>query len=496
MPTIQYIQEQPFLIPDEVTELPTGTQPALPTIPTKDWYPTGYDKQAQAALPAQPDMWATVARAGKRLLGVGGEERYQTWPERTIRSALTLPAEVYQGTVQSGPGLRREDFTDIPPSQEPQTWIGRKLGLPAVPEQPFDPLIERAQDVAGLAGGTAFSNVALRGAEKNALGIVPVAKARELNIKQSVPSEILKSAVENTPGANIEPDGLVTIKVARKQMPDQEMSESVRGGVFYLPEGDKNLKHYGTARSYYGGQQKIEGDTAFKNPLVVKGATGGKAPEAAYIQIAGKDGFKQLNQDVMKIVTAKNWMQRKDPGAFEDLTNRFFEKYAPELADLKDYIFENSDKGNQLRYALQEAAIGSAVRKAGYDGILGYSLKRGADKGKPFISEIFDVRENRYPGVAGDYSIHPTLLSETSKAVSEKGFPLFTGGIPHVPPVEPTFDERWRERVPDEMMKRDEIKDLLERQKIRNLPLDYTPPERKFEGRPVHLTRIDYKPEF
>ncbi len=111
-------------------------------------------EQPNIALPAEQDYWTRQEKAGmqtvlgalptpvKKLLGVGGEERYQTWPERTIRSALTLPVEAYRGEVQTGPGLRREDVTDIPGQA-----------------QPLDQLMERAQDVAGLAGGTMFAGV-------------------------------------------------------------------------------------------------------------------------------------------------------------------------------------------------------------------------------------------------------------------------------------------------------------------------------------------------
>jgi hypothetical protein len=65
-----------------------------------------------------------------KLLGTTGE-RYQLWPERMVRSAVTLPHDVMTGRVITGPGLRREDFSDNPDA-------------PA----PLDELIERAQDMA------------------------------------------------------------------------------------------------------------------------------------------------------------------------------------------------------------------------------------------------------------------------------------------------------------------------------------------------------------
>ena len=67
-----------------------------------------------------------------KLLGINGP-RYQTWPERVVRSGFTLAHDVMQGQVISGPGLRKEDFSDDPDAPEP-----------------LDQLIQRSSDMAGL----------------------------------------------------------------------------------------------------------------------------------------------------------------------------------------------------------------------------------------------------------------------------------------------------------------------------------------------------------
>jgi hypothetical protein len=125
-----------------------------------------------------------------------------------------------------------------------------------------------------------------------------------------------------------------------------------------------------------------------------------------------KKAYDNLNKDVMEIVSANNWMKRKDPAAFDELTTRFFEKHNPEMLDYKDYILDNSKQGNQLKYALSEGAIARAARVAGHDGIVGYSVGRGVNKGKPFLSEIFDTRESHYPSPDGNYRVHPSLYSD------------------------------------------------------------------------------------
>ena len=85
------------------------------------------------------------SHAAEKLLGLNGQTRFQTWPERVIRSGFTVAKDVIDGTVVTGPGLRREDLLAI-------------QGLPdddTIPE-PLDTLIERAGDMANfqLAGTT------------------------------------------------------------------------------------------------------------------------------------------------------------------------------------------------------------------------------------------------------------------------------------------------------------------------------------------------------
>jgi hypothetical protein len=226
--------------------------------------------------------------------------------------------------------------------------------------------------------------------------IVPPSVANEMGMATTLPKDdIFTQAVANTPAARMSEEGL-HLNLMRKQKPEQAMTESVRSGVFYLPEGSANIKHYGGSTSY-GGTNKITGETLYKNPLFVKGATGGKAPEAAYAQLTDKDQLKLLQEDVFKAVNSGS------PNMRDDLVQQFLEKHAPDLTDYASYIVDNSRKGNQLRYALQEAAVAQKVRDAGYDAVIGHS------KGKqgPFISEIFDVRESHYPNQYGDFQLNP-----------------------------------------------------------------------------------------
>lgn len=88
-----------------------------------------------------------LSRVISRLTGTQfGEPRAQLWPERMIRSGATIAGDVLTGeTPVMQPGLRREDFTDQP---KPGGW--------EVAAQPNDPMMERAQDLAGMAMGSSL----------------------------------------------------------------------------------------------------------------------------------------------------------------------------------------------------------------------------------------------------------------------------------------------------------------------------------------------------
>jgi hypothetical protein len=226
-------------------------------------------------------------------------------------------------------------------------------------------------------------------------GIVSPKVARTLNTAKNLPSnEVFKSAVLNTPGASIADEGLL-MRVARSQRPEQGLHPSVRGGVFYLPEGAPQMKHYSTGKHGYGGKEKITGETLFSNPVFVKGATGGKAPEAAFDSIKGKGAYQAMRSHAIGAYGPYGASHAVKVESAE----RFLREYAPELAGYADDIVRNSREGNQLAYALQEAAVGSAVRNAGHDAVLGYSIARSTKQ--PFISEVFDVREMNYPDKFG-----------------------------------------------------------------------------------------------
>lgn len=224
-------------------------------------------------------------------------------------------------------------------------------------------------------------------------GIVKPELARTLATKTGLPTAPeFAAAVQNTPGAAIQ-DGALSMRLMRSQKPEQALEPSVRGGVFYLPEGAAQGKHYSTGRNGYGGGEKITGETLISNPLFAKGGTGGKAPASAYDSLMGKGAYESMRTDALKSLGGWN----ASPSEKVAGVKSFLDKYAPELSDQAYYIVQSSRNGNQLPYALQEAAVGSAVRNAGHDAVLGYS------KGKsgPFLSEVFDVRERSYPDKFG-----------------------------------------------------------------------------------------------
>jgi len=240
------------------------------------------------------------------------------------------------------------------------------------------------------------------------MNIVPPSVARQIDMPVNLPtSKEFMSAIKNEPSAQITDQGFL-INLKRMQSPEQSGAESVRTGVFYLPEGQAaNLKYY-KGKGGYGGKDSIEGETLYKNPLFVKGATGGKAPENAYDLLSGKGAYQAMRNDVLKSY-GYNSNQSQKVEAVQGLLQKYNGLDSDDAYNMAYNIVINSKSGNTLPYAIQENIVANAVRNAGHDAVLGYGKGRG-DKGE-FFSEVFDVREQDYPTRQGDYQLMPQFGS-------------------------------------------------------------------------------------
>jgi hypothetical protein len=295
----------------------------------------------------------------------------------------------------------------------PTAPVGQLAGQAAsfVPLNPA-PLVRGAQKLGTMVGEGMAERVAtgrpmlpsLLAEPQSSMFIVPPSEARNIDMPVSLPqSKEFATAVKNEPSAQITDEGLL-INLVRKQSPEQAMAESVRTGVFYLPEGQAaNLKHY-KGKSGYGGSEMIEGQTLYKNPIFVKGATGGKAPESAYDQVIGKGAYEEMRKDVLNSY-GYNANRDQKVEAVQGLLQKYNGLDSDDAYNMAYNIVINSKTGNTLPYAIQENIVGHAVRNAGHDAVIGYSKGRG-DKGE-FFSEIFDVREQAYPNTQGGYELMP-----------------------------------------------------------------------------------------
>ena len=233
------------------------------------------------------------------------------------------------------------------------------------------------------------------------LGIVEPGQAMRTNVQVKMPTDpVFAEAVSNTPGAQVTEDGLL-MNVVRFQKPEQEGDAAIRTGVFYLPSGAASAKHYKTGKTGYGGTEKFEGQTLIRSPMFVKGATGGKAPEAAYDQLKGKKAYENMRDEVLKSY-GYNSTESQKIEAVRTLLEKYNGIDQTDAYDQAYMIVRNSKTGNTLPYAVQENIVAHAVRGAGYDAVVGYSKgKAGAS-----ISEVFDVREQTFPARGMESQIH------------------------------------------------------------------------------------------
>lgn len=199
-----------------------------------------------------------------------------------------------------------------------------------------------------------------------------------------------KKSIENTPGAKITENGL-EIEVERNQHRDQAGTPSARSGVFYQPSGSYRKYPY-LGKGGYGGLEKIKKILMLKNPIFVKGATGGKAPQMAYDSIMGKGAYERMRMYILNEIVFKHTFQQNIP--VENIA-LILDSYGGDssLAERIKRIFEHQ-KGNGLVYAISENIVANVVRKAGYDSIIGYSTRKD---GTPFLSEVFNLNEQSYP---------------------------------------------------------------------------------------------------
>lgn len=244
-------------------------------------------------------------------------------------------------------------------------------------------------------------------------------QARAIDMPVEMPSDpLFAEAVANTPGASITDEGLI-IDLVRYQKEEQSGSTSVRTGVFYLPTGSATAKHYKGGKNGYGGRVEVRGETLIKRPIFVKGATGGKAPEAAYDAIKGKGAYEAMRSAAMKVVMAQKNRQ-------EEFGYNFLEEYGADGNIIYD-ILPASTQGNTLAYALQENVVAHAVREAGYDAVIGHT-KAG---GKSVLSEVFDVREIDYPTPGETATLHPQF--ETGRYLFQRNETGARGSIQFTP---------------------------------------------------------------
>ncbi len=235
--------------------------------------------------------------------------------------------------------------------------------------------------------------------------------ARTLNYESKIPTDpLFADAVANTPGAELVADGL-ELDLTRYQKEEQTGGTAIRTGVFYLPTGSAQEKYYRGGKYGYGGTVKVQGRTLLKAPLFVKGATGGKAPEAAYDSIMGKKAYSKMREEVLQVVSGWGLTEQAKVANIRAL----LDKYGATEVDAYE-IFTNSRQGNTLAYAIQENIVAHAVREAGYDSVVGYSKKKD---GRAFISEVFDVREMTNPDESG-YTVINDMFYQ-SLSVNNRG---------------------------------------------------------------------------
>jgi hypothetical protein len=297
-----------------------------------------------------------------------------------------------------------------------------------LPSSGFDPLVpgflkglERQSD------RDRFEAMVLNGGppvsiDSGGLGIVTPRVARGLpRLATRIPADPrFLAAIENTPGARLEEDGVLT-PVLRYQHPDQAGGPVTRSGVFYgvdpretrrgfyAPEG---MRYRGADRrpATWGGEQEIAGETLLRAPLPVRASFANGTSEAAMRELESDAHSQKLLREAFglsSVLRDRSWdLPRRLSYLRNVLQNEGGdERFAPHMMRFAD----DPAGQNRLWSAIYENIVGAKARRAGYDSVVGIGLRRPHR-----LREVWDLREDAFPDPSdlGAVHVHPRYRVE------------------------------------------------------------------------------------
>lgn len=223
------------------------------------------------------------------------------------------------------------------------------------------------------------------------------------------------------------PDG-VELDVVRYQ--DRKMGGyySLHGGVFYAISGNEL---WGNAPGF-GGNSRHVGTIIFKNPFLVYGAEG-MVIRNAYTAIVGREKASEFFTEagkLSKLISSNIKPPEEDPNRNENIKHIKFlldkhggdSKYAETIYDTRrDWSKSGSYTAG---FTILENVANNVVKKAGYDGIIGYNDEytgqEDIDKTiKYAVTEIIDLQSGKYPD--GKVSSNNKYYDDFYKKIHEQG---------------------------------------------------------------------------
>lgn len=501
----------PLTAPEGTVDAPDTAGNVIPWRP-RVTAPDPYSMEALSSTPMPPsqDYYRGAASVGETLRNVGraAQGTIETlvgpqWTDEELQAALhprlddqgrlvqnrmtELGQNVVLNTFGAAHGAAARDVVGAV-GQRARTWMEAAEEAAAQSSGAAEAAVRAAQPEAFQFGrGTLTEQGALRPAAVRPDDLIPRRTLLEPGGRQlggaaggmpmrdiskgARPGQMLGddalSALENTPGVQMHPDGSLELDLVRYQTPEQAGAPSVRAGVFYMPEAKSPYeRHFKTGANGYGGTDRIQTRSTFHDPLLVQAAAGGKAPEAAYDFLKGKKAYQTMRDDVLKNAMGSFYGDTGRRGSQEHIAQvaTLLERYGVEPGEARN-IVTNSAKGNTLPYAIQERIVSQAVKDAGYDGVIGYSKRL---KGQPRLTEVFDVRQEDYPVVSGENRRFEEFYQNRTQPPQGGGFhaPPGSGGaeLPQPETLAALRDRKLAEGLtPQQIMADPEVQDAMAR---------------------------------
>jgi hypothetical protein len=322
-------------------------QPAATDSPT----PAQGDGPWTKYAPVSNERGADNRGAVDKLFGVTGP-RYQTWPERAVRSVLTLPERTIEAAGSAPPGSRELTQNLIPTATEtamlatpaaPEATVGRQIAAPAAGGARETPTMDELLE-AGRAG--------YKNPELTAIRLKPTVGA---TLQQQITGELIEHGI-------YEPVASKTYALLKKL---QEPAEASHTTFAELNSVRKALGHLSRAGDAEPAAAQIASRhiSDYFDQVPAADLIGGKPDRAAQIlREANANYGAGMRSKTIGEAVEKGRFAAETAGSGANLTNALRQQIKAIVNNPKAVKYFSAEEKEQMKDILRGSKVGNAAR--------------------------------------------------------------------------------------------------------------------------------------